>query len=332
MKKKSPKKPAGRFEQLFAKAQINIIHLCPPLCGIVPEKTFSAYQNHGLYLKRSLSLAAQVPRAIVRHWRDKWEKRVVLPRICIIVTTRCTLRCDKCCFHISDLRSHQDLPADELLADIRALLSRVDYIYDFCISGGEPFLHPDLDQVIRACAASGKAGIIKVLTNGTVIPDAKTLRALRDANARVNISDYPDAPHPDRENIKAVLKENKIDHYVLPVDDTYWTDKDSFGPLKAGDPELRYSGCIFRLSYIYMTGQLHPCSPCAALVHDGRIPAREEDFIDLRAADPAAFRAQLKGLQKKKALSACAYCLGNGSEYRVRAGVQRAPHQGRATK
>jgi len=311
MKQPLTKKWTEPFARLFSRAQINIIYACPPLCGIVPKDTYNTYQDRRLYIKRSLSVAAQVPRAVARHWRDRREKRVVLPRAAIIVTTRCTLKCDKCLSHVPDLGSQRDAPTHELLEDLRALLSCVGYIYDVCISGGEPFMHPGLDLIVRACADSGKIGNIKVITNGTIVPGETLLAALRDAKARVNVSKYATVPQPNLENILAVLKDNEICHYVISADNDFWVDTESFGPLKEGSPARRYSDCFCRLYYVLLSGKQYPCCQSAFLAYDGRIPEHEGDFINIRTVSPAAYRGELSKLNEKSAVSACAYCLGS---------------------
>jgi len=47
------------------------------------------------------------------------------------------------------------------------------------------------------------------------------------------------------------------------------------------------------------------------LIEEGRIPDCKEDYIDLRATSPAAFRGQWQKLLEKQTLSACSYCLGH---------------------
>jgi len=315
MKTALPKRPAGFLSRLFWKQVIRFMRACPI------ERDSSSVLAHKSRIRGLLRLAAGTPRAVALHWRDKIKKRVVLGQVGLIVTTRCTLNCDKCMAHIPDLRRKNDMPAHELLADIQALFSRVDYVYDFCIGGGEPFLHPDLDLILRACADSGKAGSLSLITNGTVFPDAKTLSALRETNTRVDFSRYQPALQPDFEKIQAVLEENGVCHSVLP---DYWVDSDSFGELKEGSPARRFGGCFSRLYYIYMSGQLHLCLQSAFLAYDGRIADCGEDYVDLRAVSPAAFPGELGRLNRRNAVSACSYCLGKPyGAPKIPAAVQR---------
>ena len=284
-----------------------MLRRCPPLCGLVSRATFNAYQNRKLYAKALLPVAVQVPRAMRLHWRDRRENRAILPRVSIIVTTRCTLNCDKCLGHCPDMED-RDAPASSLVQEIQSLFSCVDYIYDIILTGGETFLHPDLDRVVRACADSGKAGNISLITNGTVIPDAKVLTALRETKATVKISRYPTQLQPNVEQLKAILERNGI-RYFHEVGAT-WVDTGAFGQLKDGSAERRFSLCVLKLGFVCCWGKLHRCGESAVLMEEGLIPDCEEDYIDLRDTSPAVFREQMRRLLKKTSVSACSYCLG----------------------
>ena len=315
------------FVRLFWKTQISALRACPPLCGVVSRATFNAYQNRRLYLKGLLPLAAQVPRALLLHRRDKREGRVVLPRISVIVTTRCTLNCDKCLGHCPDM-ADRDAPADDLVRDLESLFACVYYIYDIVITGGETLLHPNLDRIIRVCAESGRAGNVSVITNGTVFPDARTLAALRETKATVKISRYPQALQPDAEQLKALLEDNGV-RYFHEIGTT-WVDTGALGQPKDGSPAQRFSLCVLKLGFVCCWGKLHLCGESAVLMEEGLIPDCEEDYINLRNITPAAFRAQLRGLLKKTVVSACSYCLGQTYQTpKIPVAVQRSGNHNR---
>ena len=301
------KKLAEPFVRLFWKTQINIFRSCPPLCGVVSKGTFNAYQNRRLYVQNMLPVAARMPGALARHCRDKREGRVVLSRVSAIITTRCTLNCIKCLGHCPDMED-RDMPIDDLVQDIQTLFSCVDYIYDIMVTGGETLLHPNLDQILRACADPNKVGNISIITNGTIFPSAKVLSALRETNATVKISRYPAALQPNVEQLKSMLEDNGIQYYH-EIGST-WVDTGAWGQLKEGSATRRFSLCVLKLGFVCCWGKLHLCGESAVLMEEGLIPDCNEDYIDLRTACPDAFREQWQKLLKKDAVSACSYCLG----------------------
>jgi len=311
MAKGAAKKAARPLEHVFWRAQIGVLRACPPLCGVAARVSLGAPNSKAVWVKTLVQVAAQTPRALARHWRDRREGRAVLPRVTVFVTLRCTLNCDKCAAHVPNRRERRDcrdIPADKLIADIRALLERVDQIYVIYLTGGEPFLHPDLGEIIQACAASGKVNGINIATNGTVVPGEKTLAALRDPKVSVKISNYGAALQPGVERLKKALRANGTE--FSHESGTAWSDMGGDGRLMGGSARRRFSVCSEQLCTPLYRGRLHVCGESALWAEEGLIP-EGGDFIDVRAADPAQFREELRALRKKRVLSACAYCLGN---------------------
>jgi len=297
------------FKRLFWAMQIRILCSCPPLWGIAFQSGMSADRSREAWLKTLFRVAVRMPLAIFIHLYDKTRKRVVLPRVAVSVTLRCTLNCDNCIGYMPDNARLGDIPASDIIRDVRALFSNVDYIYDLNLTGGEPFLHPDLDQIILACVEPNKVGHVDVSTNGTVIPGTKALAALRKANATVRISKYLDELQPNVEKLKCILKENEI--HFMHEECAFWYDPGDRAKtmLRDGMERRRFSICVLKLCLAFYNGKLHLCHT-SVLMEFGVIPVFKEDFIDLRMASPAAFREQWRTLQRKRVLSACSYCTG----------------------
>ena len=302
------KKAISPLEYLFWKTQINILRACPPLFGIVSSTSLGSANSPRIWVKTAFRLAWQTPYALLLHWRDKRENRIVLSRCSVLITTRCTLNCNKCAAHIPDLTNRKNLPLNALVQDLQLLFSYIDHIYDLNLIGGETFLHQDLDELIQLCAKSGKAGHITVTTNGTVIPNVKTLAALKTAGVTVKISNFGPALQPKVAQLKAVLEENGIHHTHESA--TFWYDTGTFGQRQEGSIKRRFSICSQQLCLPYFNGKLHLCAESVFLMEEGRIPDCREDYIDLQATSPAAFRTQWRKLLKKRSVSACSYCLG----------------------
>ncbi|MCL2301211.1 MAG: hypothetical protein FWC27_13800 [Firmicutes bacterium] len=303
------KKAIDPFQYLFWKWQISILRGCPPLVSLMAKVTMGIPYSSKAWAGTFFRFAVQAPRAIHLHCQDQYERRVVLSRVVIPITTRCTLNCDKCVARIPDIAGHADIPLHELVSNIRVLLSCVDLIYVFSLSGGEPFLHPDLDKIIWACANSGKINEFSVQTNGTIIPEANVLVALREAKASVRISKYTPTLQPNVEKLKDILEESGI-RYMYGNDES-WCDKAGLGQLQAGSAQRRFGLCAEPMCMVYMDKKLHLCAESAVLAKEQLITDHTDDYIDLRNSDPDTFAEQLHGLLHKRVISACSYCLGN---------------------
>ena len=118
------------------------------------------------------------------------ERKLILPRLVVIVTTKCTLRCRHC----SNLMPHYEHPWDLDIrawrADMRQLFSIVDGIVDINVLGGEPFLYPWLAEVLEELLGNEKIRSIDITTNATKIPQQRVLQLLGDPKITVEISDY----------------------------------------------------------------------------------------------------------------------------------------------
>ena len=305
--KKRFKKASEPFVRWFWMLQIHVLRSVPPFLGLISSISMNANRSKKIWLMTLFRAAWLMPRAFLQHLGNLMKKRVVIARMSVAVTTRCTLRCDKCVSHVPDYPCPKHMPRDELLADMRFLLSCTDYIYDINIAGGEAFLHPNLDEVIRLLAESSKVGDVNITSNGTVIPSEKVLAALRDEKITVKISKYGPSLQPNVEKLKAIFKEQGIP-YIHDVG-TFWYDAgDLSGPLP-GSAKQRFRICTQQLCVPYWDGKLHLCAESTYFqyLHPEKSAG---DYIDLQTVSPEEFCAQFRALRKKRVIAACEYCAG----------------------
>jgi pyruvate-formate lyase-activating enzyme/TusA-related sulfurtransferase len=134
-------------------------------------------------------------RWVIRHGRapvDNVDGRPVGHRLWLYTNFDCNLRCDYCC-----VRSSPAAPRRALgLERIRRIAQEAPTlgVRELFVTGGEPFLLPDVGEILRVCA---RAAPTTVLTNGMLFSGARleTLRSLpRD---RVTLQISLDSPTPE---------------------------------------------------------------------------------------------------------------------------------------
>ena len=119
--------------------------------------------------------------------------RPVGSRLWLYTNFDCNLRCDYCC-----VRSSPKAPRRALgLERVRRIAFEATElgVKEIFVTGGEPFLLKDIDEILAACAAAAPT---TVLTNGMLLagPRLARLRALlRD---RVTLQISIDSPTPER--------------------------------------------------------------------------------------------------------------------------------------
>ena len=106
------------------------------------------------------------------------------PHTCIFeITRRCNLRCIHCENHCGEV-SRRELPTERIRGVARELAQLGCHEVD--VTGGEPLLHPDWDDLCRDFAGLGLRTAL--VTNGTLLDQEHLARALDAGVAAVGIS------------------------------------------------------------------------------------------------------------------------------------------------
>src|SRR6266852_4523154 len=119
--------------------------------------------------------------------------RPVGSRLWLYTNFDCNLRCDYCCVRSSPKAPRRALGLEHVRRiAIEAAELGVGEIF---VTGGEPFMLPDIGEILAACAA---AAPITVLTNGMLFGGTRleTLRSL--PRERVTLQISLDSPTPER--------------------------------------------------------------------------------------------------------------------------------------
>ena len=124
---------------------------------------------------------------------DVGEDRPIGSRLWLYTNFDCNLACDYCC-----VRSSPKAPRRALgLERVRRIRPRQPSsgVREIFVTGGEPFLLPDIGEILGACAAAAPT---TVLTNGMLFAGERleTLRALPRERMTFQIS--LDSPTPER--------------------------------------------------------------------------------------------------------------------------------------
>jgi pyruvate formate lyase activating enzyme len=92
-----------------------------------------------------------------------WDGKVVM----VLYTPSCNLKCPFC--HNWELMDNPSRYPEKTWDDIKLLLEEYsDFLDGVCVTGGEPLLEPDLEELLQNVKNMGK--LVKLDTNGT-LPD-----------------------------------------------------------------------------------------------------------------------------------------------------------------
>lgn len=100
---------------------------------------------------------------LIKHIIKTFKKSNQLPSYFIFYpTNRCNLKCSHCFYHNSLNKKHNELKIDE----IEKFTSSMDSILHLILTGGEPYLRNDLDEIIKIFYKNTNSKIITIPSNG----------------------------------------------------------------------------------------------------------------------------------------------------------------------
>ncbi|MCL2575621.1 MAG: hypothetical protein FWE33_04230 [Defluviitaleaceae bacterium] len=245
-------------------------------------------------------------------------------RIVLMITERCTLRCKECQSLMPHFENPKDIEWDVIKKSLERLLSvsRFEGVY---MEGGEIFLHPNIADILELLIESPNMYSVTPITNGTLIPNERTLKALEHPKVFVRISNYREHSK-NMQNLIKVFEERGIKHYVYNYQ---WHKLSEIRLYERTDEELQVmleNCCTGDGAPPVKGGRIYRCPFAANAESLGIVPKREGDSFNIMAEpfNPTEFKENLdKFFKSRNVLEACKYCAGrNYAGERTIAGEQ----------
>lgn len=251
------------------------------------------------------------------------DGKIYLPTLDVIVTEKCTLRCRDCSNLMQYYEKPKSYPSYDLVKSLLRLHGLVERVGDLHILGGEPFLYPELTELLDGLEhARDKIGRVKVLTNGTIVPKYRVLDALYANNVFVSISDYGKKSWQLAPLVRALDKAG-IEYEVKKI--AFW-QKCGYVSLEAAEPEVladRYAGCCAKDLLTLHDGRLFLCPFASNAVKLGMIPHDGEYSLPVETCTREMLHEFLSVSGDKSGI--CAHCPGRGfGQDRVNPAIQTA--------
>jgi organic radical activating enzyme len=219
-------------------------------------------------------------------WPFVLKQKVHIFQTDVLVTEKCNLACSFCNMFIPhyELPKHRDIQI--ILSDIDSYFNLVDYVSIFHLVGGEPFLHPNIKDIIEYILEkySDKIDKFIITTNGTVLPKEEILEILKNNNVILSVSNYSNKLEKLKSKVDRVLgtyQENNINHYVR--NNIEWYD---FGDLRIknnmSEEELidHFDSCTAPFRGLN-DGKFYYCHLNTSAVLTKLFPLNDNDYVNL---------------------------------------------------
>ena len=255
------------------------------------------------------------------------KKLLTLNSLDFVITERCSLRCRECSNLMQYYAAPKNFSVEDLKRELDLTCAVFDEIYEIRIIGGEPFVHPNWDEILQYIASKENIKRISIYTNGTLLPSDSQCEVLKATNAWLSISDYDELSRK-LEPLKKKLAAYEIPSEVKAI--PHWTHCSSFVKHNRTREELAevFRKCCARDLATLLNGKLYPCPFISNAMNLKAIPAVENDFVDLTATpDLESLRQKVRKLFSRPFFDSCDRCTGRPTPLDIRDEDKIPPHE-----
>lgn len=238
------------------------------------------------------------------------NNKLISPQLSFFVSFNCNLRCESC----HALMEYSELKNPDIqvfINDLKILFDTFNYIHNFILTGGEPFLNRDLGILIEYLFENHGNQFTRIAlpTNGTVKPDRNTLNMLKKFNDRIDIhiSNYGEKS----KKILPVFEEFGIKYYLGEYDAEWFETGKPISKNREKDELKRiFLNCVEnkRCNNIF-NGEFHLCVKSSCGTNFNLIPKDEKFYYNLRNNDSLEVkRENIKRIMDLDYNVSCDYC------------------------
>lgn len=245
------------------------------------------------------------------------------------VVEHCNLRCTSCC-NMSPYLEERTLSVAQIEAMCRTMAQHLE-VDVFKIMGGEPLLHPQITEVVRAIRGTGISRVVRLFTNGLLLHrmDEEFWQALDE----LTISNYTSAPV--KPATLAEIQEKARRHDVVLNVKPVAAFSEVMSDTRVGDGELQqvYDSCWLRHRCMVVRNEkFYMCTRAAYAeefharllhgAHPDDLTQARGDGVRLDTPDLGA--ALLEYLNKAEPLASCRFCHGGAGPLAPHSQLTRA--------
>lgn len=238
----------------------------------------------------------------------KNNERIVIPRLVVNITDRCTLKCKDCAALMPYFKKRGEAEADLLIQDLDKILGIIDECICLEFIGGEPLLYNKLGTLLQYAQNNNKIKMVEITTNATIIPNEALMQILKNEKTLVQISEYKNVAIQKIAELKKSFGENKVNYKILEMDK--WYSYGNADKRMRSKRELAYSYYYCNDNALCRTlydGKIFVCGRAAALYGIGKL-TDNSSYMEIRKNDEISGIDIKNFYVGKKYAEACDFC------------------------
>lgn len=245
--------------------------------------------------------------------KKKWDDcGLSFQVLTFILTMNCTLNCRYCGQMHSKLPKElrRNFAKESILRDIDHVMGAVDFVGMISLIGGEPFVHPDLAEIVEHIVHKwDNYGIIGITTNGVFRVSEEIIRRLNHPRVVINFSLYEEFLNQEQRALLARnMDEIKKTGISLTVSHPVWQMPAEYQPhnYTVSDMERLKTVCTSpKMCATVQNGFFIPCSAPHNIMNLGLYDV-SNDLVDVTCE--RGLRQRLIENLERTYYHSCVYC------------------------
>ena len=265
-------------------------------------KKFEHSVSHS-YMEKRLEVCRKTHKAYFN------QERTYMRSIDIMVTTKCSLKCNNCSNLMQYYKNPEHTDHEKILDALKVIDENVDEISEFRLIGGEPLMNKGWADIVRGISERHSQCQIFIYTNGTIAPKEDQLKSFNEKNVNFIITDYGKLSR-NADKMTELLIKNNISYDRSPAQD--WVDCSSIIQHKRNvkDNEKVFKQCCVKYLYTLLEGKLYRCPFIANAANLKAIPDNPANYVDLFSKTDNV-KKKIKRLVKNSTFfPGCDFCVG----------------------
>lgn len=250
------------------------------------------------------------------------ETFMSLSQIC--VTERCTLHCKKCahgCYNVPMTKEDMTLEQVKKSADI--FFSKVNYIHEFVLIGGEPLLYKHLTEAVEYIGSKyrNQMSVFSITSNGTITPSKDLLEKCKEYGVLFRISNYSATIAKlelQYEKLRKLFITNNVEFRISRKEQEWMDYGFDYYKRECDNEQLInvFDACGTPCHEI-RENKFYYCVMARSVADNLSVDVGKEDYLDFEKLSGDNWRRELlefiMGYSEKGYLDMCRYCHGADS-------------------
>lgn len=137
----------------FERTETKVIVIC---VAKKREKEIAQFlEDRGLLYRKNYYFYEEYMDQVLPILATYYFQKVFIGLCQIVLTSRCTLRCEKCAHGCQVKTERYDMSLEEAKRTLSNFFKKVDYVNEFVLIGGEPFLYKNIAEVVEEIRGGG---------------------------------------------------------------------------------------------------------------------------------------------------------------------------------